>query len=221
MKHIAGPVWGLLTQFGYMNLYVIDRGESAVVVDTGTGAGMIDGLAAGLPEMGKSIDDVSHILITHENYDHVGGLAELKAETAAPIYIHPEAVDMLASADRAAQRFQLNITPPPPADHMLAEGDVIDVGNLRLEVLYTPGHAPGHVSFYLRAHNVIFDGDVLFEQSIGRTDLPGGDMAPLMASIRDKLLPLPDETQVLSGHGRATIIGREKQTNPFLTGRFG
>lgn len=175
-------------------------------------------IAATAEERGYTI---SHILLTHAHFDHVGGLTDLKAETAAPIYIHPAAVDMLANANRSAQLFQLNIAPPPPADQMLAEGDIIKVGNLRLEVLFTPGHAPGHVSFYLPAHNVIFDGDVLFEQSIGRTDLPGGDMATLMASIRDKLLPLPDETQVLSGHGRATTIGREKQTNPFLTGRFG
>ena len=94
------------------------------------------------------------------------------------------------------------------------------MGNLKLEVLFTPGHAPGHVSFYLREHNVVFDGDVLFNQSIGRTDLPGGDMPLLMKSIRDELLVLPDDTHVLSGHGPATTIGQERATNPFLQPGF-
>ena len=100
---------------------------------------------------------------------------------------------------------------------MLAEGDIIEVGKQKLEVLFTPGHAPGHVCFYLREHNVLFDGDVLFQQSIGRTDLPGGNYDLLMQSIVEKLLPLPDETHVLSGHGPATTIGQEKQWNPFLS----
>lgn len=171
------------------------------------------GIAATAVERGYTI---THILLTHAHFDHVGGLAELKEVVDAPIYIHPEAVAMLAQADLDAQHWQLNMPTPPAADIMLAEGDVLEVGNLRLEVLFTPGHAPGHVSFYLPTHQAIFDGDVLFEQSIGRTDLPGGDMATLMASIRDKLLVLPDETQVLSGHGRITTIGRERQGNPFL-----
>ena len=90
------------------------------------------------------------------------------------------------------------------------------MGQLKLEVLFTPGHAPGHVSFYVREHGVLFDGDVLFQRSIGRTDFPGGDHPTLMKVIREKLLILPDETAVLSGHGPTTTIGQEKQSNPFL-----
>ena len=146
----------------------------------------------------------------------MGGLADLKEISGAPIYIHPEAIPMLALAAQSATRFQLSIPQPPPADEMLAAGDVIQVGNLKLDVLFTPGHAPGHVSFYLAEDNVIFDGDVLFQQSIGRTDLPGGDHALLMQVIREKLMVLPDETAVLSGHGPATTIGQEKIWNPFL-----
>ena len=161
--------------------------------------------------------EVSHILLTHSHFDHVGGLAELKTATNAPIYIHPDAVAMLEMAEMAASRWNIPIIPPPPADKMLAEGDIIEVGKQKLEVLFTPGHAPGHVCFYLREHNVLFDGDVLFQQSIGRTDLPGGNYDLLMQSIVEKLLPLPDETHVLSGHGPATTIGQEKQWNPFLS----
>lgn len=159
---------------------------------------------------------ISHILLTHSHFDHVGGLAEIKQLTNAPIYIHPEAIPMLKAAPMAASMWQMQIPVPPAADKMLAAGDVILVGELKLEVLFTPGHAPGHVCFYLPAHNVIFDGDVLFQQSIGRTDLPGGDHALLMKSIKENLLDLPDETAVLSGHGPTTTIGQEKQWNPFL-----
>ena len=145
---------------------------------------------------------ISHILLTHSHFDHVGGLAELKELTGAPIYAHPDAGPMLARATAAAALWGIHVDAPPPADHPLAEGDVLAIGELRPVVLFTPGHAPGHVCFHLPQDGVVFDGDVLFQGSIGRTDLPGGDYELLMSSIRDKLLPLPDETVVLSGHGR-------------------
>lgn len=159
---------------------------------------------------------ITHILLTHAHFDHVGGLAELKQETNAPIFIHPDAVAMLQNATSSATYFGLSMPTPPEADNLLAENDVIQVGELELRVLFTPGHAPGHVCFYLESHHVLFDGDVLFQQSIGRTDLPGGNMKMLMENIRQKLLILPDETNVLSGHGPATTIGQEKAWNPFL-----
>lgn len=160
--------------------------------------------------------DITHILLTHSHFDHVGGLADLKAETNAPIYIHAEAIPMLQHADRSASLWQLQIPTPPPPDEMLSEDQIIQVGNLQLHVLYTPGHAPGHVCFHLPDHQVLFDGDVLFQYSIGRTDLPGGDYQLLMKSIWEKVMVLPDETQVFSGHGPATTIGDERRMNPFL-----
>ncbi len=160
--------------------------------------------------------DITHILLTHSHFDHVGGLAELKTETNATIYIHPEALQTLQTATMHAAMFQLRIPAPPAPDEMLQDGQIIHIGNCTINVVETPGHAPGHVSFYLPEHGVIFDGDVLFQQSIGRTDLPGGDYDLLMQTIREKLLTLPDETHVLSGHGPATTIGDERQRNPFI-----
>lgn len=162
---------------------------------------------------------IESILLTHSHFDHVGGLAELKQLTKAPIYIHAEAVPMLQQAARSARIWNIILDEPPAHDELLTEGQQLQVGELRLETLYTPGHAPGHVSFYAKEHDLIFSGDVLFRQSIGRTDLPGGDYNLLIDMIKTKLLPLPDKTQVLSGHGPVTTIGQEKQWNPFLSGR--
>ncbi|MFQ5398596.1 MAG: MBL fold metallo-hydrolase [Anaerolineae bacterium] len=159
---------------------------------------------------------ISYILLTHSHFDHVGGLAQLREETGAPIYIHPEAIPMLETAVMSASFFQLTIPAPPAPDEMLSEGQILHIGSLEAEVLFTPGHAPGHVCFHLSKQHVLFDGDVLFQQSIGRTDLPGGDYAVLMQSIWEKLMVLPDETHVFSGHGPATTIGDERRWNPFL-----
>ena len=123
---------------------------------------------------------------------------------------------MLNNAVLAAQMWQISIPEPPPADKMINDGDTVAVGNLQLEVMFTPGHAPGHICYYLESEGVLFDGDVLFRQGIGRTDLPGGDYATLIDSIRRRLMVLPDDTLVLSGHGPATTIGQERETNPFL-----
>lgn len=194
------------------NCYLLACNETqqAVVIDPAWDGRLLFEKAA---EEGWSLEQ---ILLTHSHFDHVGGLAELKELSGAPIAIHDEAVPMLENATLAASLWQITIPEPPPPDKLLKDGDMIAVGNLQLEVLFAPGHAPGHVCFYLESEGVLFDGDVLFQQSIGRTDLPGGDYAVLIDSIQTRLMVLPDETIVLSGHGPATTIGQERQTNPFL-----
>lgn len=173
-----------------------------------------DKIAQFLDEQGNRL---THILLTHAHFDHIGGLASLHTTYPdVPIYAHIDGLDMLRMGPQAAARYGLTMDAPPDATQAIVDGDVITVGNLKLAVLFTPGHAPGHVSFYLREHAVIFDGDVLFQGSIGRTDLPGANFTTLMEAIHGKLLPLPDETTVLSGHGAATTIGQERRSNPFL-----
>lgn len=160
---------------------------------------------------------ITHIWLTHTHFDHVAGLADLKAATGAPILAHPEATPMLRLANTTAGLWGITFPTPPEPDVALAEGDVLSVGSLRAQVLFTPGHAPGHVSFYVAEAAAVFSGDVLFNLSIGRTDLPGGNYPLLLQTIRDKLLTLPDATRVYSGHGPATTIAFERAHNPFLS----
>jgi glyoxylase-like metal-dependent hydrolase (beta-lactamase superfamily II) len=162
------------------------------------------------------------ILHTHGHIDHVGGTAEL-AEILGrdlPIGLHPDEVELYRSASLQARMFGIEVDAPPEPDLMLKHGDVVTVGGLELEVRHTPGHSPGGVCFVVKggAHPLAIVGDVLFAGSIGRTDLMGGSFPLLEQSIREQLYTLPDETRVVCGHGPDTTIGRERATNPFVSG---
>lgn len=127
---------------------------------------------------------------------------------------------LIAHATVQAELFGVRITPPPEPTHFLKEGDVIKLGEGSFSVLHAPGHSPGSVCFYNEAEGFVIGGDVLFQGSIGRTDLWEGSFPTLIDSIKTKLLSLPDETVVYSGHGPTTTVGQERQTNPFLTGAY-
>ena len=159
---------------------------------------------------------VEKIVFTHAHIDHIGAGAEFKRLTRAPTYLHRAELPILASLPQQASWVGV---PPPEAveiDEFLEEGDAVEFAGRAFEVLFTPGHSPGSISLYSASDKLLVSGDVLFRDSIGRTDLPGGDFQTLMESIREKLFPLPDDVAVIPGHGPTTTIGRERRQNPFL-----
>jgi glyoxylase-like metal-dependent hydrolase (beta-lactamase superfamily II) len=193
------------------NCYVVgcEETRAGVVIDPG-----------GHPQrILKAIEDsglmVRYVLNTHCHFDHMGANAEIVAATGAPLALHPEELPMLRERGGAAL-FGLSVKESPLPDLELVGGEVLEVGTLRFQVLFTPGHSPGGVTFYLEEEGVAFDGDVLFASGVGRTDLPGGDWNTMLHSIRQVLFTLPDETVVYPGHGPQTTVGREKGTNPWL-----
>jgi len=193
------------------NCYVVgcEETKEGVVIDPGDQADKIlevieaDGLT------------IKYILNTHAHFDHIMANADLVNALGVPLALHPLDLPLLR-ANGGAALFGMDAPPSPDPDLELAEGDTISFGTHTFEVIYTPGHTVGHVSFYEAKEAIIFDGDVLFAGGIGRTDLPGGDYETLMNSINEKLMVLPDETVVCSGHGPVTTIGRERASNPWL-----
>ena len=148
----------------------------------------------------------------------MGGNKELSEgfEPHVPIAIHPAEADMITQLESMAGFFGVRLENSPPAERTLTEGDVIDVGDVRLKVLETPGHSPGSISLVIEGADAVVVGDLLFAGSIGRTDFPGGDLETLLQSVREKIFTLGDDVKVLPGHGPATTVGREKRYNPFF-----
>ncbi|NLX11993.1 MAG: MBL fold metallo-hydrolase [Chloroflexi bacterium] len=195
------------------NCYIVgdDATGDAVVIDPADRAELIHHTAQ---EAGWTIRE---ILVTHAHFDHVMAVDDLKALTGAPFRLHQLDLPLLHNMPRYVQMWMgMDVPPAGEPDRFVQEGDTITVGPITLDVLFTPGHAPGHVSYVLRSEQAVFCGDVLFRDAVGRTDLPGSDADTLMESITRKLLPLGDDFAVLPGHGANTTIGEERASNPFI-----
>lgn len=196
------------------NCYIVGDEGSGVgaIVDPGEEAARI---AMAVEQTGLQIGS---IIVTHAHIDHVGAVVALVDEYACPVLMHAETEPMLEHLPTQAMMMGLRFGKVPSADRYIDDEEVLEVGNLRLRSLYTPGHAPGHLAFYIEEEGMVLSGDALFAGSVGRVDLPGGSMEVLMSSIEERLLTLPDETSVYSGHGPPTTIGDERASNPFLQG---
>jgi len=156
------------------------------------------------------------IVLTHPHIDHVVGVEAIKTKYNIPVMAHLKSPEILNQTESYAANFGFNNVKNFLPDNYLNEGDEIYFGGTSLKVLYTPGHAEGSICLYSKDGNFVVTGDVLFQQSIGRTDLPTGNDQLLIESIKTKLMTLPDETVVLPGHGEQTTIGDERKLNPFL-----
>ncbi len=187
-----------------------EKSREALVVDPG------DDIARVLEVVKRHGLTVKAIVITHAHIDHIGGAQKLKRATGAPVYMNPDDAELQEMLE--VQAGWLGMRPPEQVeiDAPAKDGDKLVVGATEFHVLHTPGHTQGSISLWIPSEGKLVAGDTLFRDSIGRTDLPGGDGRQILRSIRDKLLPLPDDTMVIPGHGENTTIGREKQFNYFL-----
>lgn len=193
-----------------------EASRNAVVVDPGAASPRLLDFAR---EEGL---EIVALLLTHAHLDHVDGIPAVRAAApGAPLYLHPADRPLYDAAPQQAAAFGLPSPELPSPDREIVPGQRLEFGaGLAFQVRFAPGHAPGHVVLVAEDEGVALVGDVIFAGSIGRTDLPGGDFATLMRSIRDQILTLPDEMRLLPGHGPETTVGRERRSNPFVTGTF-
>jgi len=196
------------------NCYIVGDEESGIgaLIDPGNEAARI-ALAVEQTDL-----EIGSIIVTHAHIDHVGAVAVLVDEYSCPVLMHAEAEPMLTQLPTQAIMMGLRFGKVPTVDRHIGDGEMLQVGAVSLRSLYTPGHAQGHLAFYIEDQGLVLSGDALFAGSVGRVDLPGGSMEVLMRSIEERLMTLPGETTVYPGHGPQTTIGNERVSNPFLQG---
>ena len=184
--------------------------HEAIVIDPGDDIGKITKI---LDQHGLK---VKAIVVTHAHIDHVAGAHKLRALTGAPVYLNENDRELLDNLD--VQATWLGVQPPPrtEVDVAASDGTMLRLGETEFQVMYTPGHTQGSLCLWIPAEGKLIAGDTLFRDSIGRTDLPGGNTRQILSSIKTRLLDLPENTIVIPGHGPNTSIGREKENNPFL-----
>ncbi len=188
-----------------------DGSDRALIFDPGEDAEII---LRAVDELGVTVEA---ILVTHCHFDHIGAVAPVARATAAPVYVSEIERPVLADIMSFVPFSGFGPYESYEADHTLKGGEKLDLAGLEIDVIHTPGHSPGHLTFSIPSESAIFSGDVLFQGSVGRTDLPGGDGSTLLSSIRGLVDSLPAETAVYPGHMGITTLGAERQTNPFLT----
>jgi len=207
MLHVVLPVGPLQCN---CSIFGDEKKREAVIVDPG---GDISNITAILDSHGLK---VKAIVITHGHIDHVAGASQLRALTGAPVYMNERDREQLNILDLQAAWLGVPVPPKVEIDVLATDGAVLQLGGVDFEVLLTPGHTRGSLCLWIPQEKKLIAGDTLFRGSVGRTDLPGGDSARILSSIKTYLLQLPEETLVFPGHGESTTIGREKQQNPFL-----
>jgi hydroxyacylglutathione hydrolase len=195
------------------NCYIVRApgADRAVIIDPGDEAERILGALTAL-----EITTVEAILLTHTHFDHVGAVAEVARATGAPVYVPALEAEILANINEYVRFPGFGPFESYDADETVAGGETLELAGLTFEVTFTPGHSPGHVSYAVPEDDALFSGDVLFEGSVGRVDLPGGDWPTLLASIESLLGAYPPETTVHPGHMGLTTLGAERAANPFL-----
>lgn len=198
------------------NAYLVgsEKSKTAIAIDPAWDGDLI------LAEAKKRDWRVTNIWLTHAHFDHLGGAGAVAdgSNPPPPVALHPDDY-WLWREQGGARLFGLDIDPGPEPAIDLSHGQKLFLDEVEFEVRYAPGHTPGHVMFYCPSESLLFCGDVIFQGSIGRTDLPGGDFQTLMDSIDTQVMTLPDDTRLLNGHGPETTVGRERQFNPFLNMR--
>ncbi|WP_462412212.1 MBL fold metallo-hydrolase [Neobacillus sp. Marseille-QA0830] len=197
------------------NCYIVENSERACLIfDPGGDAKKLINLLNS-----RGIKPLA-ILLTHAHFDHIGAVDEVREHYKIPVYLHKKEEKWLGDASLNGSQFFSLIEPVivKPADEIIKSEGTVQIHNFSFHVYHTPGHSPGSVSYYFEKEGFVISGDALFQGSIGRTDLPGGNQTQLLKSIHDKLLTLPEETYVLSGHGSVTTIVNEMDSNPFLNG---